>query len=60
MIGGEAAEDEDAPPGTNLTCKGLCQLCEIKLGFFDFGKKSKRSSELALRIIHRMLTDRNY
>ena len=38
---------------------GLCQLCELVFGRFEF-KKSKRSSEVALIIIHVMLTDPNY
>ena len=39
---------------------GLCQLCEIKLGILDIRKWSKRSSEIALIIIHKMLLDPNY
>ena len=35
---------------------GICHLCKIVLGFFDF-KKSKRSCEIALRIVHTMLFD---
>ena len=38
---------------------GLVQMCELNFGTFEFGK-SKRSSEIALIIIHRMLTDYNY
>ena len=39
---------------------GLCQLCEINLQKLFTMDKSKRSSEIALIIIHKMLTDPNY
>ena len=34
-------------------------LCKIKLGLFSF-RKSKRSCEIALRIIHAMLFEPNF
>jgi len=34
-------------------------LCKIKLGLFSF-RKSKRSCEIALRIIHTMLFEPNF
>ena len=39
---------------------GLCQLCQINLGMFRMSKQSKRSSEIALMIIHKMLLDPCY
>ena len=47
----KAAPDEDL--------RGLVQICEVKVGVFTW-RKSKRSSELALKIIHRMITDGDY
>lgn len=38
---------------------GLLALCRIKLGVFSF-RKSKRSCEIALRIIHTMLFEPNF
>ena len=38
---------------------GLCALCEVKLKFFTFSK-SKRSSELALIIIWRLIYENNF
>ena len=56
LIGGDAPGlEEDG----KVLIIGLCQLCEINLNFFDT-RKSKRSCELALIIIHKMLTDQNY
>ena len=51
LIGGEAPglEEDEAE------VIGLCQMCEINLPFLSVDK-SKRSSEIALIIIHRMLT----
>lgn len=39
--------------------RGLVQVCEVKVGTFTW-RKSKRSSEMALKIIHRMITDPDY
>ena len=39
--------------------KGLVQMCQIKLGYLSF-RKSKRSAEMALHIIHRMINDPEY
>jgi hypothetical protein len=38
---------------------GLVNLCELKLGYFNM-RKSKRSSEMALRMIWKMLSDPEY
>ena len=57
LIGGEPpVDDPESQPSTTYII-GLCQLCEIKLGIFDIRKHSKRSSEIALFIIHKMLMD---
>lgn len=58
LIGGEPPVLD--PPDVSSDIIGLCQMCEIKLGVFDFGRWSKRSSEIALFIIHKMLLDPNY
>lgn len=50
----------DPPENLSSEIIGLCHLCEIKLGMFDIRKWSKRSSEIALIIIHTMLLDPNY
>ena len=58
LIGGDPPVDNpDVNPSMII---GLCQLCEIKLGILDIRKWSKRSSEIALMIIHTMLLDPNY
>ena len=64
LIGGKPPLDdlENVPlsSASGSPIIGLCQLCEIKLGMFDLRKWSKRSSEIALIIIHTMLLDQNY
>lgn len=61
LIGGDPpVEDPDASQKAPAYILGLCQLCEIKLGIFDIRKWSKRSSEISLIIIHKMLLDANY
>ena len=41
--------------GQNNHVNGLCGLCSVKLGTFDFFAYSKRSSEMSLIIINRMI-----
>lgn len=63
LLGSEASsfealrEEMDAEEDDLIT--GLMQVCKIKLGKYSL-YKSKRSSELAIRIISRMLTDPEY
>ena len=58
LIGGEPPVEEDSFKALDFV--GLCQLCQINLGMFMIGKHSKRSSEIALLIIHKMLLDPCY
>ena len=58
LIGGEPPIEDPAYRAVDLI--GLCQLCQINLGMFMIGKHSKRSSEIALMIIQKMLLDPCY
>ena len=63
LLGSESPSFDDlctvlkAKPDDNV--RGLVQMCEVKVALFTW-RKSKRSSEMALRIIHRMISDPDY
>jgi hypothetical protein len=63
LLGSESPSFDDlctvlkAKPDDNV--RGLVQMCEVKVALFTW-RKSKRSSEMALRIIHRMISDPEY
>ena len=63
MFGSEAPSFEDLKEAMKTeedeVIVGLMNLCELNLGYFNF-RKTKRSSEMALKMIWRMLSDPDY